>query len=98
MSAIVSVAFGAAEPEPVGVVDVPARGLLGQLGAVTGRRLVDLVVDVGDVGGELDLVAALQQPVPEPDEDDVGTRVTDVDALVDGRAADVDADLGRWRR
>ena len=50
---------GAAETEAVGVLDVPARGLLGQLGAVPGRGGVDLVVDVGDVGDERHLVAAL---------------------------------------
>ena len=49
-----------AEPELVGVVDVPLRRLLGQLGAphlLPRGRLVDLVIDVRDVLDELDLVA-----------------------------------------
>ena len=49
-----------AEPELVGVLDVPLRRLLGQLGAphlLPRGRLVDLVVDVRDVLDELDLVA-----------------------------------------
>ena len=48
-----------AETEPVGVLDVPARCVRGEPRARAGRRVVDLVVDVGDVHDELRLVAPL---------------------------------------
>ncbi len=87
------------EAEAVGVLEVPARRLERPLGAVPGRGLVDLVVDVRDVVDERDLVAALPQPAREPHEDHERPRVADVRALVDGRAADVDPDrLGRRRQ
>ena len=91
---------GPAEPELVGVVDVPLRRLLGQLGAphlLPRGRLVDLVVDVRDVLDELDLVAALGEPLPHPHRDDERPRVPDVDPLVHRRAADVHADRARRR-
>ena len=87
---------GPAEPEPVGVVDVRGRHLGRQLvGRAPGgtRRVVDLVVDVGDVRDQRRLVALVRQEAGEQAEDDVRARVADVDARVDGRAARVDPDL-----
>ena len=56
------------------------------------RRVVDLVVDVGDVGGQHRVVALVAQEALEQREDDERPRVADVDAAVDGRPAGVDAD------
>src|SRR5919201_3683523 len=49
---------GPPEAEVVGVLEVPLRRTLGELGARARRRLVDLVVDVRDVVDEDDVVAA----------------------------------------
>ena len=69
------------------------------LGARPGRRLVDLVVHVGDVVDERDVVAAPPQPAREPGADDERPRVADVRPRVDGRAADVHPDRpGRLRQ
>ena len=88
-----------AEPEPVGVLHVPPGGLLGELRARAWSRVVDLVVDVGDVLHECHVVAAQRQPVPQPHRDDERPRVADVDPLVDRRSTEVHADrAGRWRR
>src|SRR5439155_12296656 len=57
---------GPAETELLGVIEVPLRGLRRELGAVPGRSVVDLVVDVGDVLDEVDVVAALREPAPQP--------------------------------
>ena len=84
--------------EAVGVLDVPGSRLGGQLGAVPGGRLVDLVVDVGDVLDEGNLVAGFDEPPAEPRRDDKGPRVADVDPPVDGRAAEVHADRAGGRR
>jgi hypothetical protein len=89
--------IGPAEPEPVGVLDVPTGRVRGKLGAVPGRRVVDLVVDVRDVDRQAHLVAAEQQPAAEPHRDDERNRIADVDPRVDRRAARVDAD-GPGRR
>src|SRR5581483_4104916 len=86
---------GSAQTEQVRVLDVPARRVRGQPRAVRGRGAVDLVVDVRDVLDEVHAVAAPPQPVAEPHRDDERPRVADVDALVDGRPAEVHADLGR---
>ena len=83
------------EPEVGGVVEVPARRLLGQVPArdpLLGSRGVDLVVDVRDVLDEGHVVTLLDEPALHPEEDDVRTRVADVDPLVDRRAADIHAD------
>ena len=56
--------------------------------AVPARR-VDLVVDVGDVVDERDVVTHHLQPRSPPHADDEGPRVADVSARVHGRAADV---------
>ena len=74
---------GPAEPEPVRVVDVVGGHLARELvrrppGGP--RRVVDLVVDVGDVGDEHRVVALVAQEAREQGEDDVGPRVADVDA------------------
>src|SRR4029450_4738317 len=82
----------------VGVLVIPARRALGQLGAGPGRRLVDLVVDVGDVDEKLRFIAPLAEPALEPQRED-GDRVgvADVDPLVHRRAAVVDPHRpGRW--
>ena len=66
---------GPAEAERVRVLEVPLRRARGELGARVRRRLVDLVVDVGDVVDERGVVAARAEPVPQPHADDVGPRV-----------------------
>ena len=80
---------GHPEAETAGVLEVPRRHLLGELGARAWGGLVDLVVDVRDVVDERRLVPALSQPVPEPHPDDEGARVPDVGPRIDGRAAEV---------
>ena len=62
------------------------------------RRVVDLVVDVGDVRDERRLVALVREEALEQAEDDERARVADVDAPVDGRPARVDADLAAVAR
>jgi hypothetical protein len=91
---------GAAEPELVGVLDVPGRRLCCELRAphlLAHSRLVDLVVDIRDVLDELDVVAALTEPLTHPHRNDERTRVSDVNPLIDRRAADVHADRARRR-
>jgi hypothetical protein len=89
------------DPQPVGVGQVVRGHLRGQLG----RRpaggpcgVVDLVVDVGDVGDERRLVALVREEALEQPEDDERARVADVDAAVDGRPARVDAHLAALAR
>ena len=90
---------GPPEPEAVRVLEVPARRVLGELRARSGRRFVDLVVDVGDVDDERRLVALVLEPALQPERED-GDRegVADVDALVHRRPAVVDPDRPRRRR
>ena len=91
---------GAAETEPIGVLDVPARGIGGELRACARRGVVDLVVDVRDVDDELRLVARLLEPAREPQREHRDRkRVANVDALVDRRSAEVHANRarGRWQ-
>ena len=85
---------GPAEPERVGVLEVPLRrarrhdvAAFAQLGS----RLIDLVIDVSDVVDERRVVAALAQPRSQPHPDHERTRVADVRARVDGRPAEVHA-------
>ena len=92
---------GAAEPELVRVLEVPAGRRRGQLltsDPLLHRSLVDLVVHVGDVLDERDLVALVLEPALQPDEDDVRPRVPHVDSLVNGGPADVHANRARRRR
>ena len=63
---------------------VPGPALLGGLQQ-------DLVVDVGDVADEVDLVAAGDQPSPQHVEVHRGAHVTDVGLRLHGEAAHVDA-------
>ena len=60
--------------------------------------LDELVVDVGDVGDIDDLVAAVLKVTAQGIEDDERAGVADVDIVVDGGAADVDAVLARHLR
>ena len=86
---------GTAEAERVCVGEVVGGHLGGELGARAPLGLgcfIDLVVDVGDVHGERHEVALVFEKAREQGEDDEGTRVSDVDARVHGRAAGVDPD------
>ena len=80
----VSVAFGCSSGRPRPRSSVSSRyqlrRALGELGAVPGRGVVDLVVDVRDVVDELDVVAALAEPAAEPHASDERARVADVGA------------------
>ena len=60
--------------------------------------LDELVVDVSDVGDIDDLVAAVLEVTAQGIEDDERAGVADVDIVVDGGAADVDAVLARHLR
>jgi hypothetical protein len=87
---------GSRHAEPVCVVAVG----LGELGgdrdgrAAVGIGLdVDLVVHVGDVLDQGDLVAARGEPGAQHGEDDVRPGVADVHEVVDRGTAGVDADL-----
>ena len=100
ISGTVSVASGSASgmprPNPAGVLQIPRCRVTGALRARPGSGLVDLVVDIGDVVDEPHGVPLPPEPPGEPHEDHERPRVPDVCALVDRRAADVDADrLGR---
>ena len=89
------------EPEPVGVGDVMAGHLVRQLlrGPPGGpRRVVDLVVDVGDVADQHDAVALVLEEPLELREDHERPRVADVHARVDRRAAGVDPHARRIAR
>ena len=56
----------------------------------------DLVVDVGDIADERDVIAvAARQPAPQHIEGDGETDVADVRRRLGGEPADVDADLAR---
>jgi hypothetical protein len=90
-----------AEAERVGVGEVVGGHLGGELGArapVGLRCFIDLVVDVGDVHGERHGVALVFEEAREQGEDDERTRVSDVDARVDGGTAGVDADAAAIAR
>jgi hypothetical protein len=87
---------GAAEAETVRVGGVVGDHLLGVLSrghSALPSRVVDLVVDVGEVDHQGRPVALVLEEPPQDAEDDVGPRVADVDRAVGGRAARVDADL-----
>ena len=89
---------GTAEAEGVRVGDVRTGHLLRVLGRGLTRfpgRVVDLVVDVGDVDDELRLETLVLEEAAQKREDDERPGVADVDAPVDGRTAGVDTDLTR---
>ena len=91
---------GPAEPEPLGVGHVVGGHLAREVGRLAPRRargVVDLVVDVGDVGDERHAVALVLEEALQLREDDERPRVADVHARVDGRPARVDADRVRGR-
>ena len=69
---------------------VPVHALLGGLGE-------DLVVDVGDVADEVDLVAGDGEPAAEHVEVDRGAHVPDVRLRLHGQPAHVDAGPARGR-
>ena len=104
MPSIVSLASGSASGRPrleaVGVLHVARGHLAREVGARDAERpggVVDLVVDVGDVRHERDVVALVLEEPLEQREDDERARVADVDPVVDGRAAGVDPDAARAR-
>ena len=68
------------------------RDLLGRAALLVGA-IDDLVIDVREVLGEGDLVAARDEPAADHIEADERTGVADVDVVVDGGAAHVHADL-----
>ena len=68
------------------------RDLLGRAALLVGA-IDDLIVDVREVLGEGDLVAARDEPAADHIEADERTGVADVDVVVDGGAAHVHADL-----
>ena len=83
------------EPEAADVLEVPLGRLRRPRSARARRRLVDLVVHVGDVVDERDVVAAQPQPARVPGADHVRAGVPDVRTRVHRRAADVHADRPR---
>ena len=58
----------------------------------------DLVVDVGEVLYELDLIAAVLKVAAQRVKDDKRTRIADVEVVVDRRTAGVHLDLARFER
>ena len=84
---------GTTQPQRVGVRAVVRGHLRRQLSArlaPRARGVVDLVVDVGDVDHEADVVALVPEEARQQAEDDERARVADVDAAVDRRTARVD--------
>ena len=87
---------GRPRPRAVGVLEVGGGHLRAScaLGTPCSRGgVVDLVVDVRDVGHERHVVALVLEEALEQREDDVRAGVAHVDSAVDRRAAGVDADL-----
>ena len=83
------------------VAHVVGRHFVGQRGHAhtAAIRFVDqLVVDVGDVDHQRDLVAGIGQIALDRVEDDRPDHVSDVAGLVNRGAAEVDADLARLDR
>ena len=82
--------------QALGVLEVLGLEALGDLlhgGALFLSLFDELIVDVGDVGDVDDLVAAVLEVAAQGIEDDERAGVADVDIVVDGGAADVDAVL-----
>jgi hypothetical protein len=89
------------QPQPLGVLDVVRGHLPRQLlrpapGGAGG--VVDLVVDVGDVGHQGHVEPLVLQEALELGEDDERARVADVHAGVDRGTAGVDPDPARIAR
>jgi hypothetical protein len=90
-----------AEAEPLRVVDVVRRHLGRQLGGRAPGRpggVVDLVVDVGDVGHQRGVEPLVLEEPLELGEDHEGPGVADVYARIDRGSAGVDPDLPRLAR
>ena len=88
--------IGPAEAQQLRVGEVVLGHLARQLlarDAGSGRRGVDLVVDVGDVGDQCDRVPLVHQEALEQREHDERACVPDVDAAVDGRSACIDPEV-----
>src|SRR5262249_25095716 len=86
----------AGDAQPLEVVLVVGGDALGQLlpiDVLPGGLVDDLVIDVGDVDDEGHLVANVRQVAFDGIEDDRADHVADVAGFVDGRAAQVHADL-----
>jgi hypothetical protein len=83
------------EAEVVRVLEVPLRRVARELRARPRRGVVDLVVDVGEVLDERDLVALELEPALQPGGEDERPRVPDVDARVERRPAEVHPDRAR---
>ena len=82
--------------QAVGILDVLSLKLAGNLlhgGSLLLSLLDELVINIGDVGDIVDLVAAVFQIAAQRIKDDHRARVADVDIVVNRRAADIDAVL-----
>ena len=87
---------GGLDVQTVGIPDVLGLKLAGDLlhrGAFLLALFDELVINIGDVGDIVDLVAAVFQIAAQRIKDDHRARVADVDIVVNRRAADIDAVL-----
>ena len=87
---------GGLDVQTVGIPDVLGLKLAGDLlhrGALLLALFDELVINIGDVGDIVDLVAAVFQIAAQRIKDDHRARVADVDIVVNRRAADIDAVL-----
>ena len=87
---------GSLDVQTVGIPDVLGLKLAGDLlhrGALLLAFFDELVINIGDVGDIVDLVAAVFQIAAQRIKDDHRARIADVDIVVNRRAADIDAVL-----
>ena len=87
---------GGLDVQAVGIPDVLGLKLAGDLlhrGALLLALFDELVINIGDVGDIVDLVAAVFQIAAQRVKDDHRARIADVDIVVNRRAADIDAVL-----
>ena len=87
--------------EALGILDVFGLELAGHLlhgDALLLAFLDQLVVNIGDVGNVVDLVAAVFQVAAQRVKHDHRPGIADVDVVVDRGAADIDAVLARLLR
>jgi len=87
---------GGLDVQTVGIPDVLGLKLAGDLlhrGTLLLALFDELVINIGDVGDIVDLVAAVFQIAVQRVKDDHRARVADVDIVVNRRAADIDAVL-----